>query len=153
VDVRRWRDDGTRECATTSATHQPPSGVRNVRSCPFQPGRRCGECRAGPSPRDLTPWRHLHVLMLIAFMRTTIDMPPALMRAAKARAAEHGESLKDLVNRAVAHEVGLPAITKGKTGRVTLPLIARDAAPTVLVTNEDIADAFDAEDAERYSAE
>jgi len=86
-------------------------------------------------------------------MRTTIDMPPTLMRAAKARAAEQGESLKDLVNRAVAHEIGLPAITKGKTGRVTLPLIARDAAPAVLVTNEDIADALDAEDVERYSAE
>lgn len=86
-------------------------------------------------------------------MRTTIDMPPTLMRAAKARAAERGESLKDLVNRAVAHEVGLPATTKGKTGRVTLPLIARDATPTVLVTSDDIADAFDAEDVERYAAE
>jgi hypothetical protein len=85
-------------------------------------------------------------------MRTTIDMPPALMRAAKARAAEHGESLKDLVNRAVAHEIGLPSAPNGKTGRVTLPLIARDAKPTVLVTNEDIADAFGAEDVERYTA-
>jgi predicted HicB family RNase H-like nuclease len=53
-------------------------------------------------------------------MRTTIDLPPTLMRAAKARAAEHGESLKDLVNRAVAHEVGLPSTPKGKAGRVTL---------------------------------
>ena len=78
-------------------------------------------------------------------MRTTIDMPTALMRAAKARAAEDGESLKDLVNRAIAREVGLSATAKGKTGRVTLPLIARDATPTVLVTNDDIADAFDAE--------
>jgi hypothetical protein len=86
-------------------------------------------------------------------MRTTIDMPPTLMRAAKARAAERGESLKDLVNRAVAHEVGLPATPRGKTGRVTLPLIARDAAPTVLVTNDDIADAFDAEDVERFTAQ
>jgi hypothetical protein len=85
-------------------------------------------------------------------MRTTIDMPPTLMRAAKARAAEHGESLKDLVNRAVAHEVGLPATSEGKRGRVILPLIARDAAPTVLITNEDIADAFDAEDIERHAA-
>jgi hypothetical protein len=84
-------------------------------------------------------------------MRTTIDMPPTLMRAAKARAAEHGESLKDLVNRAVAHEVGLPSASKGKTGRVTLPLIARDATPTVLVSNEDIEDAFGAEDVERYA--
>jgi hypothetical protein len=85
-------------------------------------------------------------------MRTTIDLPPTLMRAAKARAAEHGESLKDLVNRAVAHEVGLPATPKGKRGRVTLPLIACDATPTVLITNEDIADAFDAEDIERHAA-
>jgi hypothetical protein len=84
-------------------------------------------------------------------MRTTIDMPTPLMRAAKARAAEQGESLKDLVNRAVAHEVGLPATPKGKAGRVTLPLIARDATPAILVTNEDIEDAFDAEDVERFT--
>jgi hypothetical protein len=84
-------------------------------------------------------------------MRTTIDMPPTLMRAAKMRAAEQGESLKDLVNRAVAHEVGVPATPKGKAGRVALPLIARDATPTVLVTNEDIEDAFDAEDVERFA--
>jgi hypothetical protein len=84
-------------------------------------------------------------------MRTTIDMPTTLMRAAKARAAEQGESLKDLVNRAVAHEVGIPATPKGKAGRVTLPLIARDATPAVLVTNEDIEDALDAEDVERFA--
>ena len=86
-------------------------------------------------------------------MRTTIDLPSTLMRAAKARAAERGESLKDLVNRAVAHEIGLPATPTGKRGRVTLPLIARDMAPAVLVTNADIADALDAEDVEGYSAE
>jgi hypothetical protein len=85
-------------------------------------------------------------------MRTSIDMPPTLMRAAKARAAEQGESLKDLVIRAVAHEIGLPATPNGKAGRVTLPLIARDATPTVLVTSEDIAEAFDAEDVERFGA-
>jgi hypothetical protein len=84
-------------------------------------------------------------------MRTTIDMSPTLMRAAKARAAERGESLKDLVNRAIAHEIGMPATPKGKAGRVTLPLIARDATPAALVTNEDINDAFDAEDVERFA--
>ena len=86
-------------------------------------------------------------------MRTTIDLPPTLMRAAKARAAEHGESLKDLVSRAVAHEVGLPSTSNGKKGRVTMPLIAHDATPTVLVTNEDIADAFDAEDRQQHGAQ
>jgi hypothetical protein len=86
-------------------------------------------------------------------MRTTIDLPSALMRAAKARAAEEGESLKDLVNRAVAREVGLPAAPKGKAGRVMLPLIARDATPKVLVTSDDIANALDGEDAERFAAQ
>jgi plasmid stability protein len=84
-------------------------------------------------------------------MRTTVDVPDALMRAAKARAAEHGESLKDLVNRALTHELGLPSGPQRKAGRVTLPLIARDASPAVLVTNDDIAAAFEAEDVERYS--
>lgn len=73
------------------------------------------------------------------------------MRAAKARAAERGESLKDLVNRAVAHELGLPSAPRAKAGRVTLPLIARDAEPGVLITNEDIEAAFDAEDIERHT--
>jgi len=83
-------------------------------------------------------------------MRTSIDMPTPLMRAAKARAAERGESLKDLVNRAVAHELGLPSAPRAKAGHVTLPLIGRGAAPEVLVTSQDIADALDAEDIERY---
>lgn len=86
-------------------------------------------------------------------MRTTIDMPPTLMRAAKARAAEHGESLKDLVNRAVARELGLPSAPKAKSGRVRLPLIGHGAAPEVLITNEDIAAALDADDTDRYGAQ
>jgi plasmid stability protein len=85
-------------------------------------------------------------------MRTTIDLPDPLMRAAKARAAEHGESLKDLVNRALAHELGISSSSKQKTGRVTLPLVARDATPAVLIRNDDIAAAFEAEDVERYTA-
>jgi hypothetical protein len=85
-------------------------------------------------------------------MRTTIDMPPTLMRAAKARAAERGESLKELVNRAVAHELGLPSAPRAKAGRVTLPLIGRGAGPEVLITNEDIAAALDADDTDRYGA-
>ena len=42
------------------------------------------------------------------------------------------------------------AATEGRA--VTLPLIARDASPAVLVTNDDIAAALEAEDVERYSA-
>lgn len=83
-------------------------------------------------------------------MRTTIDLPDSLMRTAKARAAESGESLKDLVNRAVARELGMPSTPQGKTGRVTLPLISPGAGPTVLVTSEDIEAAFEDEDVERH---
>jgi hypothetical protein len=43
-------------------------------------------------------------------------------------------------------------VLKRKTGRAALPLIARDATPAILVTNDDIANALDAEDVERYSA-
>lgn len=86
-------------------------------------------------------------------MRTTIDMPDTLMRAAKSRASERGESLKDLVTRAVAHELGLPATSRAKSGRVTFPLIGRDTPPTVVVTNDDIEAAFDAEDIERYTTQ
>jgi hypothetical protein len=39
---------------------------------------------------------------------------------------------------------GSPNAPRAKAGRVSLPLIARDAEPTVLVTNENIEDAFDA---------
>jgi hypothetical protein len=40
---------------------------------------------------------------------------------------------------------------RGEAERVTLPLIACGATPAILVTNEDIEDAFDAEDVERFT--
>ena len=79
-------------------------------------------------------------------------MPTRRMQRSQGR-RRRGESLKDLVNRAVAHEVGLPATQKGKGGRVALPFIARGVEPTILVANEDIEDAFDAEDVERYGGQ
>jgi hypothetical protein len=82
-------------------------------------------------------------------MRTTIDLPPELMQAAKVRAAQRGEALKDLFTRAVAHEVGIQS--RARTGgRLVLPLIGRDEGPKVALTNADIEAAFEAEDIERY---
>jgi hypothetical protein len=72
------------------------------------------------------------------------------MQAAKVKAAERGESLKDLVTRAVEHEVGIQSQSREKSGRVRLPLLGRDATPKVTVTNADIEAALEAEDIERY---
>jgi len=77
-------------------------------------------------------------------------MPDELMQAAKVKAAERGESLKELVTRAVAHELRIPARPAG-TGRVTLPLIGRDASPSVNITNADIDAALETDDIDRYA--
>ena len=82
-------------------------------------------------------------------MRTTIDLPPDLMNAAKVRAAQRGESLKELFARAIAHEVGTPGRAR-PGGRLAFPLIGRDSEPRIEVTNADIAAALEAEDVERY---
>ncbi|MDR0343999.1 MAG: hypothetical protein LBI49_13025 [Nocardiopsaceae bacterium] len=81
-------------------------------------------------------------------MRTTVELPSDLMRAAKARAAEHGESLKDLFARAIAREVRIPAPRRAGT-RVVLPLVGGDGPP-VDVSNADIEAALAAADADRY---
>jgi hypothetical protein len=86
-------------------------------------------------------------------MRTTIDLPPELMRAAKVRAAERGENLKDLFTRAVAREVDVRSRSRKQTGKVRLPLVARDATPSVPVTNADIEAVLAAEDAEKYGVQ
>ena len=82
-------------------------------------------------------------------MRTTVDLPDDLVRVAKARAVERGESLKELLTRAVIHELGLPASGR-RPARVTLPLVGRDDEPKVNVTNADIEAVLATEDAEKY---
>jgi plasmid stability protein len=82
-------------------------------------------------------------------MRTTIDLPSDLMHAAKVRAAQRGESLKELFTRAIVHEVGTTGRSR-PAGRVAFPLIGTDSDPGVEVTNADIAAALEAEDIERY---
>ena len=86
-------------------------------------------------------------------MRTTVDLPADLMHAAKIRAAQRGESLKDLFARAIAHE--LRGSVRGRArsrsrSRLDFPLIGRDQDPKVDVTNADIEAVFAAEDIERH---
>jgi hypothetical protein len=81
-------------------------------------------------------------------MRVRIDVPSDLMNAAKARAAQRGESLNDLFARAIAHEVGSPS--RGRSAsRLTFPLIGRHSEPKVELSNGDIAVVLEAEDIER----
>jgi len=63
------------------------------------------------------------LVCLYAFMRTTVELPPDLMRAAKARSAELGESLKSLFARAVAAELSAESGRPRARERVRLPLI------------------------------
>lgn len=91
-------------------------------------------------------------------MRTTVELPPGLMRAAKARAAEQGLSLKEFFSRAVAAELGRLAlyVREGAaawpaTGqRVRLPIIASKRPGKVRLTNSDLADIEAADDLEKH---
>lgn len=78
-------------------------------------------------------------------MRTTVEFPPELFRKAKARAAARGETLKALLTRAVAAEVG-----QGQTAarqRMTLPTFGDPSGPTVKLSGTDIARILADEDA------
>ena len=56
-------------------------------------------------------------------MRTTVELPRELLRRAKACAAERGETLKTLLTRAVATELGRTgAAEPPEPRRVELPL-------------------------------
>ena len=67
-------------------------------------------------------------------MRTTIVLPPALLRAAKMRSAELGETLKTLFERALTAELAAGAARPHRQSvPVRLPVIGDPAAPKVAV--------------------
>ena len=83
-------------------------------------------------------------------MRTTVELPPVLMRAAKARSAEAGESLKALLERAVAAELGRPVVKAAAAAvRVALPIFGRPADPRANPSTADLERALADVDAAR----
>lgn len=72
-------------------------------------------------------------------MRTTVELPPELMREAKARAAARGESLKVLLTRAVAAELGKSVQPRETGTRVRLPLLGNPKGKPVDLSEQDIA--------------
>ena len=79
-------------------------------------------------------------------MRTTVELPPELMRAAKARAAAKGESLKALLTRAVASELGQSPHLREGGSHVRLPLFGKPKGKSIKITREDIARALAGDD-------
>ncbi len=77
-------------------------------------------------------------------MRTTIELPPDVLRAAKARAAEQGESLKQWFTRAVSAALGTAPRRAAQAG-VPWPVFGKPGGKKVRLTNADIA-AFEAVD-------
>lgn len=81
-------------------------------------------------------------------MRTTVEFPADLFRRAKGRAAARGESLKTLLTRAVAAEVG-QARDAAAGRRMTLPFFGDPGGPPVNLRGSDLARALAHEDALR----
>ena len=71
-------------------------------------------------------------------MRTTVELPVELMRAAKTRSAETGETLKALLTRAVATELEHPTLRRSQKARVTLPLFGDPSGSRVHLSNADL---------------
>jgi hypothetical protein len=81
-------------------------------------------------------------------MRTTVDLPGDLFRRAKTRAAARGESLKTLLTRAVANEVGQDR-DRTPQRRMTLPIFGNPNSQPVPVRALDLEQALADEDAVR----
>ncbi len=71
------------------------------------------------------------------------------MRAAKARSAEAGESLKTLLTRAVAAELGRGSAAPARGARVVLPLFGGGSGPRANLSNADLERALADADATR----
>lgn len=69
-------------------------------------------------------------------MRTTVDIPDALYRELKSKAAQEKRSVKELILRGV--EVELRGRPKRKGKRVRLPLIKSKRPGTLDITSDQI---------------
>jgi metal-responsive CopG/Arc/MetJ family transcriptional regulator len=71
-------------------------------------------------------------------MRTTIDIPDALYRRLRARAAKEGRSTRSLILRAVQQL--FEDVKPANRHKVTLPLVASDKPGTLHLDNAKIHD-------------
>lgn len=78
--------------------------------------------------------------MVSSAMRTTVDIPDALYRMLKARAAAEGRSVKALLLDAAAHALTAGASRSGR--RVRVPLVASRRPGRLKLDNSRIYDAI-----------
>ena len=71
-------------------------------------------------------------------MRTTIDIPDAMYRRLKSRAAREGRSAKALILEAVDHILKAPRATPGR--QVSLPLVTSKRPGSLRLDNARIYD-------------
>jgi len=71
-------------------------------------------------------------------MRTTVDLPDALFRQAKARAALQGRALKDVVAEGLELLLQTPIHSSGRSHRTQFPII-KPRDPTRTLTEEMVA--------------
>jgi hypothetical protein len=77
-------------------------------------------------------------------MRTTIDLPDALVRAARVRAAQSDETLKELFTRALTHELE----RQPRKTRRALPVVGSRRPGASTVTAEELEQILADDDAE-----
>jgi hypothetical protein len=68
-------------------------------------------------------------------MRTTVDIPDPLYRKLKAKAAENGCSMKEMILRGVEQEL---SPVRPRRGRITHPILPSKQPGTLHITNEEI---------------
>ncbi len=105
----------------------------------FDPASHCHavsrEWPSGMSPRSF-PIGHKYRKM--TFMRITVDIPDALYRELKSKAAREKRSVKELILRGVEVELRVPR--KKGARRVTLPIIFSKSPGTLEIDNAQIYD-------------
>ncbi|MEF8943102.1 MAG: hypothetical protein V5B78_09965 [Desulfohalobiaceae bacterium] len=84
-------------------------------------------------------------------MRTTVDLPDAILRRAKAIAAMEGKSLKRFLAEALERELRRRGEAESSPKRVTLPLVPSENPGSVHLDGERIADVLEREDTDELA--
>ena len=86
-------------------------------------------------------------------MRTTIDIPDALGRQAKSRAALAGQSLKCFITQALERQLAAGVLTGPERTNGALPVIRSRKPGSLRMTPDEIGALLVREEAEAYAAD